>query len=30
VGFGFDIARSKLLAGELSDEQTLGKPKIRE
>ena len=29
VGFGFDIARAKALASELSDEETLGKLKAR-
>jgi cytidylate kinase len=29
VGFGFDIARAKILAGELSDEETLAKLKAR-
>jgi hypothetical protein len=29
LGFGFDIARAKILAGELSDEETLGKLKAR-
>jgi hypothetical protein len=29
VGFGFDIARAKILAGELADEQTLAKLKAR-
>lgn len=29
VGFGFDIARAKLLAGELDDEETLGKLRSR-
>jgi len=29
VGFGFDIARSKILAGELVDQETLGKLKTR-
>ena len=29
VGFGFDIARAKRLAGEMSDEQTLRKMKGR-
>ena len=29
VGFGFDIARAKRLAGEMSDEQTLRKLKGR-
>lgn len=29
VGFGFDIARAKLLAGELSDEETFAKLKAR-
>jgi len=29
VGFGFDIGRAKVLAGELSDEETLRKRKAR-
>lgn len=29
VAFGFDIARAKILAGELSDEETLRKRKAR-
>jgi len=29
VGFGFDIARAKMLAGELSDEETCAKLKAR-
>jgi hypothetical protein len=29
VGFGFDIARAKILAGELADEETLAKLKAR-
>jgi len=30
VGFGFDIARAKTLAGELADQATLGKLKARQ
>jgi len=29
MGFGFDIARAKILAGELADQETLGKLKTR-